>query len=116
MRSVVDVVRTFRDFDPFVRAMLYGSTALVVASGLLAGLAMAAHWTAAALPALPATVLAVILFVAWVTLGVAGFGLVVVALAGVMVRLLGWKAGLLVFAGIVAAAYRMTVHRLGPPL
>lgn len=43
MRSVVDVVRTFRDFDRFVHAMLYGSTALVVASGLLAGLAMAAH-------------------------------------------------------------------------
>ena len=115
MRSVVDVVRTFRDFDRFVRAVSCASAALVVASGLLAGLATAARWTADALPAVPATVMAAILLVAWVALGVAGFGLVVVALAGVMVRLLGWRAGLLAFAAIVAAAYQMAVHRLGPP-
>lgn len=116
MWSVVDAVRTSRDFDRFVRAMLYGSATLVVASGLLAGLSVVARGAVDALPALWATVVAVILFVAWVTLGVAGFGLVVVALAGVMVRLLGWRAGLLAFAAIVATAYQMTVHRLGPPL
>lgn len=115
MWSVVDVVRTFRDFDRFVRAVSCASAALVVASGLLAGLAAAARWTADALPAMPATIVVAVLFLAWVTLGVASFGLVVVALVGVVVHLLGWRTGLLAFAVIMAVAWRLTVQRSGPP-
>lgn len=102
-------------FDRFVRAVLYASATLVVASGLLAGLALAVRGAAEALPALPATVVATALFVVWVTLGVTSFGLVVVALVGVVVHLLGWRMGLLAFAAIMAVAWWLTVQGSGPP-
>lgn len=64
---------------------------------------------------MPATVVAAALFVAWVTLGGASFGLVVVAPVGVAVHLLGWRTGLPAFAAIMAIAWRSTVQRSGPP-
>lgn len=79
------------------------------------GQASAVRGAAEALPAMPATVAAVVLFVAWVTFGVASFGLVVVALMGVVVHLFGWRTGLLAFTAITAVAWWLTVQRSGPP-
>ena len=64
---------------------------------------------------MPATIVVAVLFVAWVTLGVASFGLLVVASVGVAVHLFGWRTGLLAFAAIMAIAWRLTVQGSGPP-